>query len=355
MSSVDHNVRIYGKSSVVLNKSPCACSRLSDDQADDNDAKDDTSAVAGTLRNLLRRMLKPFSKDRSNKLFTKRMLTKVISKSQIHDVSAHYSTIKNEAKNYYKHSGTKSSNGMRHGYLIKTVGFSAVNIGKSIVLGGAVFAIYEKCLHECHHYFQSKSVYEELMTHEYGLNVMYLSFISLFSGFFAGVTHGGLFCLLERIVNRLCSLYKIETSKKGSTYQRALPKLPSTMLSHGFVYATLFGVYDFMKQNTIFVFFNLRMNGLFKEVSHEVEGVASVITGAAFAGIASELVNSMTHSMESKKLHDIFCRKKSMPHFTTKHKFRSRNFIAGLIPTIGSTVVGFLAYEYASQVVSQYI
>ena len=64
----------------------------------------ETSVIAGAFRNVLNRILRMFSRDHSNRLLSKKMLTKVISKSQIHDVSEHYSAIKTEAREYYNKS-----------------------------------------------------------------------------------------------------------------------------------------------------------------------------------------------------------------------------------------------------------
>jgi hypothetical protein len=331
-------------------------------------SSDETSVVAGTLRTVLNRALKLFSNEHSNKLFSKKMLTKVISKSQIHDVSEHYSAIKSEAQqHYYKKSSAASSEHRRGSTtttttVLKTIGFATVYILKSIVLGGAVFTMYEHSWHRLEIALSPQIDSEQLgmvsISPGYYMHVLHPSLLSTVSGFLAGASHGGLYCAMKRFVDQPLSRLQVGTQSLKQTptgihgSAKPMPRLTTTMLSHSFVYATLFGVYDFTKQNSLFALKShnsiVAYNYNYK-LSHEMEGILSVIMGATVAGIASEMINSLTHPLEIKKLRSVWQQGHSgASYFNFKKHFRG-SYFRGLVPGIGSTIVGFLAYEYAKQ------
>ena len=353
---------------------------------DDDTYSEETSVIAGTLRNILSRSLKMFSGEHSNRLFSKKMLIKVISKSQIHDVSEHYSAIKSEAKHYYKNAAVVTKK-KQSATLLKTVGFATMYILKSIILGGAVFAIYEESWSRLQSLFPPTSKdaggfkiskYDDhralsLLSCQYYLHVVHPGVLSTASGLFAGASHGGLYYMMKRIVHLSLARFQAPLPiGPGMTTMnpKPLPKLLSAMVSHSLVYGTLFGFYDFTKQSSLYAMRSYNYNNnnnnnvdLFNKLSPEMEGVISVIIGATVAGIASEMVNSITHPMETTHLRSFFLRRKRKrrrsaelyPRFSFIQHFRGGRYFKGLVPTVGSTVAGFLAYEYAKQIIDGYI
>ena len=337
---------------------------ISISESDESESLNDgeTSVIAGAFRNVLNRILRMFSRDHSNRLLSKKMLTKVISKSQIHDVSEHYSAIKTEAREYYNKSSRFTS-------FLKAVGYATVYITKSIVLGGAVFTMYEQAWHSLQSLFPIDSGYDSYnskISHggvslEYIINVLYPSILSTLSGACAGASHGALYCMMKRFIDQPLSQYKTQVQSSRIRGTHKLPKLPTTMISHALVYSTLFGVYDFSKQNTLFAL-EYHDIMLHNQHSKEMEGIVSVIIGATFAGLSSEIVNSVTHPMETKDARTVFVRRwttVSPQYQDTESKFRWQGrfrsgYFRGLMPTIASTIAGFLAYEYAKQLVDDF-
>lgn len=323
--------------------------------------QEENSVVAGSVRNVLNRTLKLFSGEHSNRLFSKKIITKIISKSQVHDVSEHYSALKSEARQFCNKSSTRTPEHRPSRSLFKTAGVATVYIVKSVVLGGALFAMYEQSLHkfqqicsDSRNPLVSFNNFNLTICCPYFVNVLCPSLLSSASGMLAGATHGGMYYTMDVFVDR--PLFQLQFA--GTTAKpKPSPRLASAMLSHGLVYTTLFGVYDFTKHNSLFAlqFYNRRAAEDCK-ISHDVEGAISVMVGATFAGLASEMVNSVTHHMESKSLKSIVRGEVSFfpQRCNVKQPFHW-SYFRGTIPAICSTIVGFLAYEYAKLYIGDFV
>jgi hypothetical protein len=91
-----------------------------------------------------------------------------------------------------------------------------------------------------------------------------------------------------------------------------------------------------------------------------MEGIFSVIIGAACAGVASEMINSVTHPLETKHLGSFFHRRRRdhprpQQAFSTRASYFRQGYFRNLFPTIGSTIAGFLAYEYAKVIMDDFV
>jgi hypothetical protein len=209
-------------------------------------------------------------------------------------------------------------------------------IVKSGILGGVLFSLYEEIISQvngrhCLSISNESKHFQEL--------VLSSSLLSTSAGLISGGTHGILYTLWDRSLFSMTSYLKLPEHLYNEIALHIQPhdRRPSfftcgTCLSHSLVHGSLFGSYEFTKRLSLYL-----MN-----LTHEsdqltkVEGGLSILLGGIAGGVISETVSALTTPLEEVGV------RKGIAEILS-----SRPQIKYSVRSIGPTLLGFFAYEYA--------
>jgi hypothetical protein len=284
----------------------------------------ENSFLGGVIRNILR-SVGYVTRIESIGRLPVRIPTKIVAKSadkigQLTDMIDNLQTAYNDIKERKMGSKFRS--------LFHTSLRAYHGVVKSGVLGGVLFSLYEEIISQvnskqCLSISNQSKHFDEL--------VLSASLVSTSAGLVSGGSHGILYTLWDRSLYTLTSVLKLPDSLSNG---RQPPFFTcGTCLSHSLVHGSLFGGYEFTKRLSLYL-----MN-LSHQSDHltKVEGGLSILFGGLAGGMLSETVSAFTAPLEEAGLRDGMREigRRGWPEI----KFSVRS--------IGPTLLGFFAYEYA--------
>ena len=273
----------------------------------ENEPEEDTGAVGGIIRSILRRAGLVTRVEAVGRLPV-RIPTRVVARSadrlgQLHDVHGALTTAHKEVQSRNPISRVQAA--------AHTILLASRDMLKAGVLGAILFAFYEQVTGFALEFgiLPTDEDYTNLRTF-----VVSSSSVCAITGGLSGALHGTLNCAWDHTTSeirkfrqqahptlqRIFRLIGVDWNKfvlLPAVEQVASPRMytVATALSHSLVHGSLFGCYELTKRLTLYAI-GLQHNG--EDISR-VEGCMCILLGGACAGAIAEAVGARTLELET--------------------------------------------------------